>query len=395
MAITYTKIKQALFALFEEKNNKVTSLPETKPTDAATKYPALSAIYDIFNKVYTKTETEGKISDGVAEAEAYADTKDAALKTELEAEIDEAIDDIPLASATVDGLMSKTDFSKLAGIDEGANKTIVDNALNDSSINPVQNKVVKSAIDSVEDEIPETTDDLAEGSSNLYYPAADKTKLAGIEEGANKTTVDELVSSTSTNPLQNKAVKSYVDTQITAAETYADTQDTALKTELEGEIATAKSEVEAKIPTKTSELTNDSDYQTGTQVSTSISTAISALPKAMVFKGTVGPNYGTVADLPAIADAEIGDTYQIVEDGTYGGRTCVSGDMFTAAKPSTTKTWVYIPSGDEPSGTVSSIVAGLGLTTDTGNPITTSGTILVDETYVQGILDDLADALQE
>ena len=37
--------------------------------------------------------------------------------------------------------------------------------------------------------------------------AADKTKLDGIEEGANKTVIDTALSSTSTNPVQNKVIK--------------------------------------------------------------------------------------------------------------------------------------------------------------------------------------------
>lgn len=41
--------------------------------------------------------------------------------------------------------------------------------------------------------------------------AGDKVKLDGMEEGANKTTVDSGLSSTSTNPVQNKAVKGALD----------------------------------------------------------------------------------------------------------------------------------------------------------------------------------------
>ena len=41
--------------------------------------------------------------------------------------------------------------------------------------------------------------------------SADKTKLDGIAEGANKITVDSVLSSTSTNPVQNKAVKAALD----------------------------------------------------------------------------------------------------------------------------------------------------------------------------------------
>ena len=53
---------------------------------------------------------------------------------------------IPLATTTQNGLMSKEDFTKLNGIAEGANKTIVDTALSATSTNPVQNKVVYEAI---------------------------------------------------------------------------------------------------------------------------------------------------------------------------------------------------------------------------------------------------------
>lgn len=51
------------------------------------------------------------------------------------------------ATTTTDGLMSKSDKSKLNGIAEGANKTTVDSALSDSSTNPVQNKIIKAALD--------------------------------------------------------------------------------------------------------------------------------------------------------------------------------------------------------------------------------------------------------
>lgn len=44
------------------------------------------------------------------------------------------------------GLMSSTDKTKLDGIASGANKTTVDSALSSSSTNPVQNKVVNSAL---------------------------------------------------------------------------------------------------------------------------------------------------------------------------------------------------------------------------------------------------------
>lgn len=50
------------------------------------------------------------------------------------------------ASTTTNGFMSKEDKTKLNGIATGANKTTVDTALSASSTNPVQNKVINTAL---------------------------------------------------------------------------------------------------------------------------------------------------------------------------------------------------------------------------------------------------------
>ena len=50
------------------------------------------------------------------------------------------------ATSSTAGLMSSSDKSKLDGIASGANKTIVDTALSSTSTNPVQNKVINSAL---------------------------------------------------------------------------------------------------------------------------------------------------------------------------------------------------------------------------------------------------------
>ena len=55
---------------------------------------------------------------------------------------------IPSSTATTSaaGLMSKDDKTKLNGIENGANNTTVDTALSSTSTNPVQNKVINTAI---------------------------------------------------------------------------------------------------------------------------------------------------------------------------------------------------------------------------------------------------------
>ena len=110
-----------------------------------------------------------------------------------------------IATPTAPGLMSAIDKSKLNGIEIGANKTVVDAALDASSTNPVQNKVVKAALDK------KAGKDVATAKADGLMSAVDKVKLDGIEEGATKTIVDDVMSDTSTNPVQNKVIKQYVD----------------------------------------------------------------------------------------------------------------------------------------------------------------------------------------
>ena len=110
-----------------------------------------------------------------------------------------------LANGTRDGLMSASDYTKLRNIESGATKTIVDAALDATSTNPVQNKAVKEALDGKAGTAVATT------SANGLMSAADKTKLDGVEAGANKTVVDVALDAASENPVQNKAVKAALD----------------------------------------------------------------------------------------------------------------------------------------------------------------------------------------
>lgn len=66
-------------------------------------------------------------------------------------------------------------------------------------------------------------------------------------------------------------------------------------------------EVDLAIPTKVSDLTNDSNFQTDTQVAAAISSAVSS---AYEYKGAVA----TVADLPSTGQA-VGDVYDVQATG--------------------------------------------------------------------------------
>ena len=110
-----------------------------------------------------------------------------------------------VATQSAAGLMSAADKVKLDGIEDGATKTIVDDAMSDTSTNPVQNKIVTAELDK------KAGKDVATADADGLMSAEDKVKLDGIEEGATRVIVDDTMSDTSANPVQNKVVKKYID----------------------------------------------------------------------------------------------------------------------------------------------------------------------------------------
>lgn len=81
------------------------------------------------------------------------------------------------------------------------------------------NKLDKTGLSQVWSKIVElfVVKEDGKGLSTNDYTTADKTKLAGIDEGANKTTVDDALSATSLNPVQNKVVASALNDKIDAS----------------------------------------------------------------------------------------------------------------------------------------------------------------------------------
>lgn len=110
-----------------------------------------------------------------------------------------------------------------------------------------------------------------------------------------------------------------------------------------------------------------------------VRSAISSLPTPMQFKGSVGES-GTItwANLPAAASSNNGHVYKVITEHTTAPVAKV-GDTIV----SNGSEWIIIPSGDEPSGTVTSVGISVpaGLTAS-GTPITSSGTIAIN--YANG-----------
>lgn len=124
---------------------------------------------------------------------------------------------IPEATETDAGLMPPSAVTKLKGIDEGANKythpthTARASGLYKITVDSLGHVIAVSVVqksDITNLGIPDsdTTYDLASDYSNGLMSSDQYTKLKGIASGANKTTVDAALSSSSVNPVQNKVL---------------------------------------------------------------------------------------------------------------------------------------------------------------------------------------------
>ena len=122
-----------------------------------------------------------------------------------------------------------------------------------------------------------------------------------------------------------------------------------------------------------------------TQIATTefVQNALASISGAMYFMGSLGTD-GTITTLPAAAMSNKGYAYKVITAGTYQSVVANAGDLLV----SDGTTWVLIPSGDEPSGTVTSITlkAGGGIALDVDNTaITTSGSRTITNIGVRSI----------
>ena len=121
-----------------------------------------------------------------------------------------------IATSSVNGLMSKEDKSKLDGIATGANKTVVDSSLSSSSTNPVQNKVVNNALHGKSDIGHEHTSD------DIHY---------ALDQNVSVTTI-----------LENKAAKNHTHNYIpsTVSQTVFGSGDSKVTATRQGNVVTLR-----------------------------------------------------------------------------------------------------------------------------------------------------------
>lgn len=207
----------------------------------------------------------------------------------------------------------------------------IETSITDSNLKIPTSKAVNTALGDKVDKVS------GKGLSTNDYTTTEKTKLAGIAEGAEVNVQSNWTQTTTT------------------ADDYIKNKPT---------LGTAA----AKNATDTYNATGN-DVTTGKAVAAALAT----LPEPMVFKGSLGTG-GTITTLPTASSSNKGYVYKVITAGTYASQSAKVGDTFI----SDGSVWVLIPSGDEPSGTVTNVaVANGGGLTVSGSPITSSGTITV------------------
>ena len=263
--------------------------------------------------------------------------------------------DTGIATQSANGLLSSGDKKKLDGIASGAE--VNQNAFSNIKIGNTT-IVADGKTDTVE---------LAAGNNITLTPDATNDKITIAATDTNTTYTfkggtNQFTVTPSNGTAQTVSVTPSIANNVTGSDLTANT------------IILGNGNSGIKKSGKTIVTTLGSD-DTTLPTSKAVKAAIDALPEPMIFKGTLGTG-GTITSLPTAAASNEGYTYKVITAGKYASQSAKVGDVFISNGSS----WNLIPSGDEPSGTVTNVATGTGLT---GGPITSSGTISHADTSSQ------------
>lgn len=263
--------------------------------------------------------------------------------------------DTGIATQSANGLLSSGDKKKLDGIASGAE-------VNQNAFSNIKIGNTTISADGKTDTV-----ELTAGNNITLTPDATNDKITIAATDTNTTYTfkggtNQFTVTPSNGTAQTVSVTPSIANNVTGSDLTANT------------IILGNGNSGIKKSGKTIVTTLGSDNTT-LPTSKAVKAAIDALPEPMIFKGTLGKD-GTITSLPAAAASNEGYTYKVITDGKYAQQSAKTGDVFISNGSS----WNLIPSGDEPSGTVTNIATGTGLT---GGPITSSGTISHADTSSQ------------
>ena len=185
----------------------------------------------------------------------------------------------------------------------GGSTVVVDDALSDTSENPVQNKVITTRVTSIESSLGSKANasDIPTKVSQLENDSQYQTKSNLDTALANYATTSEV---NSKNTLQDRAIQDNADAIATINQTLESKADTSA------------------IPTKVSQLENDSDFATATGVSATYATkeSVTALTAEVA-------NKANASDIPT-------KTSQLENDSTYQTKANLDTALESYAKTS-------------------------------------------------------------
>lgn len=263
--------------------------------------------------------------------------------------------DTGVATQSANGLLSSGDKKKLDGIASGAE-------VNQNAFSNIKIGNTTISADGKTDTV-----ELTAGNNITLTPDATNDKITIAATDTNTTYTfkggtNQFTVTPSNGTAQTVSVTPSIANNVTGSDLTANT------------IILGNGNSGVKKSGKTIVTTLGSD-DTTVPTSKAVKAAIDALPEPMIFKGTLGTG-GTITSLPTAAASNEGYTYKVITDGKYAQQSAKAGDVFISNGSS----WNLIPSGDEPSGTVTNVATGTGLT---GGPITSSGTISHADTSSQ------------
>ena len=208
-------------------------------------------------------------------------------------------------------LIADSEIERLAGMETGATRVLVDSALSSTSTNPVQNKVISAKIASVEADVKAKDDELAEAIQGLSDTKADKTAMENAD-AALQASIKALQDAVGTG---SGSTGSTLAGRVSALETAKETHEGRL----DGHDAKFE-EIDGTIETlATKQELSDAKDELLDEINEQIDAA-----NAMKYRGSVSAE----ADLPTIGSTfddgtklSVGDTYVVASafDGYNAG----------------------------------------------------------------------------
>lgn len=208
------------------------------------------------------------------------------------------VEKVEVATIDTSGLMSASDKIKLNGISEGANKTTVDDALSSTSTNPVQNKIINTKLTTMQTDID-----------------------SKVDKDGNKV----LSTNDFTTTLKNNLNSAYTHSTSAHAPSNAE-RNTIVTIKRNGTALTPTDRVvDITVPTKTSDLTNDSDFATNSSVDTKLANKVTVVSG----KGLSTEDYTSAEKTKLSGIATGAEVNQNAFSNVVVGKTTVAADSKT------------------------------------------------------------------